>query len=151
MTRKIVSSRARQKSPGEVPEVSSAARRTGHVLLLDLPVESACQPLSDVVEVDDSVRVLMEIPGVPPASVQVRVLGNRIEVTGEKPPDFPAGETSFLCLERIFGKFQRAFEVRGSVNLGEVSARMANGILVITIPKVPERRGRERRIPVTIG
>ena len=151
MSRKIVSSRTRPKSPEEVPEVRSAARRTGHVLLLDLPVESACQPLSDVVEVDDSVRVLMEIPGVPPASVQVRVLGNRIEVTGEKPPDFPAGETSFLCLERIFGKFQRAFEVRGSVNLGEVSARMANGILVITIPKVPERRGRERRIPVTTG
>jgi HSP20 family protein len=151
VTRKIVSSRARQKSPGEVPEVSSTARRTGHVLLLDLPVDSVCQPLSDVVEVDDAVRVLLEIPGVPAASVQVRVLGNRIEVTGEKPPDFPAGETSFLCLERIFGKFQRAFEVRGSVNLGEVSARMANGILVITIPKVPERRGRERRIPVTIG
>jgi HSP20 family protein len=151
VTRKIVSSRARQKSPGEVPEESATARRTGHVLLLDLPVESVCQPLSDVVEVDDAVRVLLEIPGVPAASVQVRVLGNRIEVTGEKPPDFPAGETSFLCLERIFGKFQRAFEVRGSVNLGEVSARMANGILVITIPKVPERRGRERRIPVTIG
>jgi HSP20 family protein len=151
VSRKIVSSRARQKSPEEVPEISSAARRTGHVLLLDLPVESACQPLSDVVEVDDAVRVLLEIPGVPAASVQVRVLGNRIEVTGEKLPDFPAGETSFLCLERIFGKFQRAFEVRGSVNLGEVSARMANGILVITIPKVPERRGRERRIPVTIG
>jgi HSP20 family protein len=138
--------------PGEVREEgSAAARRTGHVLLLDLPVESTCQPPSDVVEVDDAVRVLLEIPGVPAASVQVRVLGNRIEVTGEKTPDFPPGETSFLCLERIFGKFQRAFEVRGSVNLGEVSARMANGILVVTIPKVPERRGRERRIPVTTG
>jgi HSP20 family protein len=129
----------------------AAARRTGHVLLLDLPVESACQPPSDVVEVDDAVRVVLELPGVPAASVQVRVQGNRIEITGEKIPDFPAGETSFLCLERIFGKFQRAFEVRGSVNLGDVSARMTNGILVITIPKVVERRGRERRIPVTIG
>jgi len=151
VSRKIGVSRTRQKSPGEVREEDAAARRTGHVLLLDLPVESVCQPPSDVVEVDDAVRVLLEIPGIPAASVQVRVLGNRIEVTGEKTPDFPAGETSFLCLERIFGKFQRAFEVRGSVNLGGVSARMANGILVITIPKVAERRGRERRIPVTIG
>lgn len=151
MSRKIGVSRTRQKSPGEVREEGAAARRTGHVLLLDLPVESAYQPLSDVVEMDDAVRVLLEIPGIPAASVQVRVLGNRIEITGEKPPDFPAGETSFLCLERIFGKFQRAFEVRGSVNLGEVSARMANGILVITIPKIAERRGRERRIPVTTG
>jgi HSP20 family protein len=151
VSRKIGVSRARHKPPGEVREDDGAARRTGHVLLLDLPVESACQPPSDVVEVDDAVRVLLEIPGVPAASVQVRVLGNRIEVTGEKIPDFPAGETSFLCLERTFGKFQRAFEVRGSVNLGEVSARMAHGILVITIPKVAERRGRERRIPVTTG
>ena len=151
MSRKIGISRTRQKSPGEVREEDGAARRTGHVLLLDLPVESACQPPSDVVEVDDAVRVVLELPGVPAASVQVRVQGNRIEVTGEKIPDFPAGETSFLCLERIFGKFRRAFEVRGSVNLGEVSARMTNGILVITIPKVVERRGRERRIPVAIG
>jgi HSP20 family protein len=151
VSRKIGVSRTRQKSSGEVREEGGASRRTGHVLLRDLPVESTCQPLSDIVEVDDAVRILLEIPGVPATSVQVRVLGNRIEVTGEKIPDFPPGETSFLCLERIFGKFQRAFEVRGSVNLGEVSARMANGILVITIPKVAERRGRERRIPVTTG
>lgn len=151
MRRKTGVSRTRQKSSGEAWEEGAAAHRTGHVLLLDLPVESACQPLSDVVEVDDAVRVLLEIPGIPAASVQVRVLGNRIEITGEKTQDFPAGETSFLCLERIFGKFQRAFEVRGSVNLGEVSARMANGILVITIPKIADRRGRERRIPVTTG
>lgn len=151
MSRKIGVSRTRQKSSGEVREEGGASRRTGHVLLRDLPVESTCQPLSDIVEVDDAVRILLEIPGVPATSVQVRVLGNRIEVTGEKIPDFPPGETSFLCLERIFGKFQRAFEVRGSVNLGEVSARMANGILVITIPKVAERRGRERRIPVITG
>jgi len=151
VSRKIGVSRPRQKSPGEVREEGAASRRTGHVLLLDLPVESVCQPPSDVVEVDDAVRVLLEIPGVPVASVQVRVLGNRIEVIGEKTPDFPSGETSFLCLERIFGKFQRAFEVRGSVNLGQVTARMANGILVITIPKLAERRGMERRIPVTTG
>ena len=149
MSRKTGVSRQRQKSSGDVRGEGAAARRTGHVLLLDLPVESACQPPSDVVEMDDAVRVLLEIPGVPASSVKVRVLGNRIEITGEKAPDFPRGETSFLCLERIFGKFQRAFEVRGSVNLEEVSARMANGILVITIPKIVERRGRERRIPVT--
>jgi len=151
VSRKIGASRTRQKTPGEVREGAAATRRSGHVLLLDLPVDSACQPPADVVEVDDVVRVLLEIPGVPVSSVQVRVVGNRIEVTGEKATDFPAGETSFLCLERIFGKFQRAFEVRGSVNLGEVSARMANGILVITIPKIADRRGRERRIPVTAG
>ena len=150
MSRKIGSSRARQKSPYGVGEEGAALCRGGHVLLLDLPVDSAYQPLSDVTEVDDVVRVQLEIPGVSAESVQVRVVGDRIEISGEKIPDFPGGATTFLCLERIFGKFRRAFEVRGSVNLGEVSAKLANGILVITIPKIAERRGRERRIPVTV-
>ena len=65
MSRKIGVPRTRQKSSGEVREAGAAARRTGHVLLLDLPVESAFQPPSDIVEVDDTVRVLLEIPGVP--------------------------------------------------------------------------------------
>lgn len=151
MSRKIGVSRTLRKVPGETREEGSAIRRTGHVLMLDLPVESAYQPPSDITETDGAVRVLLEIPGVPAASVRVRVTGDRIEITGEKNSDFPKGEPSFLCLERTFGKFQRTFEVRGSVNLKEVSARLANGILVITIPKVAERRGHERRIPVTSG
>ena len=151
MSRKIVVPRARQKSSGEIREEGAAARRTGHVLLLDLPGGSAFQPPPDAGEVGDTVRVLLEIPGVPAASVQVRGLGKRIEITGEKTQDFPAGGTCFLCLARAVGDVQGVFEVRGSVNLGEVSARMANGILVITIPRIADRRGRERRIPVTAG
>jgi HSP20 family protein len=118
------------------------------VMLLDLPSESAYRPPSDVTEVDDSVRILLELPGVPAATVQVWVRGDRIEVTGEKPPDFPKGETSFFCLERSFGRFRRTFEVVGPVNLGKISARQKDGILMITIPKMAERRGKERRVPV---
>lgn len=124
-------------------------RLFGSVMLLDLSSETAYNPPSDVTEVDDSVRILLELPGVPADAVQVMVRGDRIEVTGEKPPDFPRGETSFLCLERTFGKFCRTFEIVGPLNLGRISARQKDGILVITIPKMAERRGRERRIPVT--
>ena len=124
-------------------------RSVDSVMLLDLSEETAYMPPSDVTEVDDSVRILLELPGVPAEAVQVWVRGDRIEVTGEKPPDFPKGETSFLCLERTFGKFCRMFEVAGPVNLGKISVRQKDGVLTITIPKMSERRGKERRIPVT--
>jgi len=124
-------------------------RSVDSVMLLDLSEETAYMPPSDVTEVDDSVRILLELPGVPAEAVQVWVRGDRIEVTGEKPPDFPKGETSFLCLERTFGKFCRMFEVAGPVNLGKISVRQKDGVLTITIPKMAERRGKERRIPVT--
>ncbi|MCL1926834.1 MAG: Hsp20/alpha crystallin family protein [Syntrophorhabdaceae bacterium] len=118
------------------------------VMLLDHSSDTGYQPPLDVTEVDDSVRILLEMPGVPTDKVQVLVRGDRVEVIGEKLPDFPKGEISFLCLERGFGKFCRAFEVIGPVNLGMISARQKDGILTITIPKISERRGRQRRIPV---
>ena len=122
---------------------------SGRVTLLDLSDESGYHPASDVTETGDLVRIRLELPGVRPASVQVRVRGDCVEVSGEKAPDFPQGEASYLCLERIFGKFRRVFEVVGAVNLAQVSARMRAGILEVSIPKVRERRGQERRIPVT--
>lgn len=118
------------------------------VMLQDWTSETGYQPLSDVTEGNDAVRILLELPGVPEDEVQIWVHGNRIEVTGEKSPDFPKEETSFLCLERGFGKFCRTFEVMGPVHLGKISARQKDGILTITIPKMAERRGKGRRIPV---
>jgi len=41
------------------------------------------------------------------------------------------------------------FEVAGPLNLGKITARQKDGVLTITIPKMAERRGRERRVPVT--
>lgn len=135
---------------GHADDPAAASQEpSGGVTLLDLSDETGFKPLSDVTEADDSVRIRLELPGVPPASVLVRVRGDCVEVSGEKVPDFPQGEASFLCLERIFGRFRRVFEVVGAVNLAQVSARMRDGILEVVIPKVRERRGRERRIPVT--
>jgi len=141
--------RARQAQGGG-PEERGEVKLLGSVTLLDLSDKAAHVPLSDVTEVDDAVRILMELPGVPVSSVSVWVRGDRIEVTGDKPPDFPKGETSFICLERTFGRYRRVFEVAGPLNLGQVAARLKDGILVITIPKMAERRGRERKIPVAV-
>ncbi len=82
-------------------------------------------------------------------TAEVWVRGECVEVSGEKVADPPQGDASYLCLERIFGRFRRAFEVVGAVNLGQVSARMRDGILEVTIPKIRERRGRERRVAVS--
>jgi HSP20 family protein len=130
-------------------EEPGATRAAGGITLLDLSEDKAHLPPSDVTEVEESIRIVLELPGVSPADVNVWVRGDRIEVTGEKRPDFPRKETSYICLERTFGSYCRVFEVAGPVNLGQISARLKDGILVITIPKMSERRGRERRVPVT--
>jgi HSP20 family protein len=123
----------------------------GGVTLLDITSESGYRPPADVNETADAVSIRMELPGVSVRHVQVIVRGSRIEVSGEKRSDHVGGDASFLCMERTFGKFCRTFEVNGPVNLGELSAGLAGGVLTLRIPKVPERRGRERRVRIDAG
>jgi HSP20 family protein len=117
-------------------------------MLLDISDEAAYRPLSDVHETSDGVVIRMELPGVSRGDVEVRVAGNRIEVAGEKRPDADAGDASYLCLERSFGRFQRAFDVSGSVNLSRMTAVLKGGVLVLFLPKISERRGRERLVHI---
>jgi HSP20 family protein len=120
----------------------------GRVMLVDISDEAAYRPLSDVHETQEEVVIRMELPGVSKEEVEVRVRGHRIEVLGEKRPDAAAGDASYLCLERNFGKFHRAFDVSGSVNLAGLTAVLKGGVLILCLPKVSERRGQERRIPI---
>jgi HSP20 family protein len=117
-------------------------------MLVDISDEVAYRPPSDVHETREEVIIRMELPGVPKEGIVVRALGRRIEVAGEKRPDLPAPDASYLCLERGFGRFQRAFDVHGAVNLARMRAVLKGGVLILVLPKILERRGRERRIPI---
>lgn len=129
-------------------ESSQGERRTGQVMLLDISDEAAYKPPSDVHETADGVIIRMELPGVSEEEVDVLVKGGRIEVSGEKRPDAAAGDASYLCLERAFGRFHRAFDVSGAVNLARMTAALKGGVLILFLPKIAERRGQERRIPI---
>lgn len=132
---------------GDCPQ---AARRAERVMLMDISDEAAYRPPSDVHETPDGVVIRMEIPGVSEGEVEVRVRGGRIVVAGEKRPDTAAADASYLCLERAFGRFHRAFDVSGSVNLARLTAVLKGGVLILFLPKIAERRGHERRIPIHV-
>jgi HSP20 family protein len=136
----------RRLAPGE--EALQGPFSIGRVMLVDISGETAYKPPADIHETPEGVVIRVEIPGVTKDEVDVRVKASRIEIFGEKQPD-PAGEdASYLCLERAFGKFHRAFDVSGSVNLSRMTAVLKGGVLILYLPKVPERRGREQRIPI---
>lgn len=131
-------------------EVPQGACKSGRVMLMDISNDALYRPPSDVHETPDAVIIRMELPGVSEGEVEVRVRGARIEVAGEKRPDATAADASFLCLERPFGRFHRAFDVSGSLNLARMTALLKGGVLILSLPKVEERRGHERRIPVFV-
>ncbi len=141
-------SRATKRKSGEErdnPVLVSTVRRA---TFLDTIGDTAFVPAADVIETPETLVVRVELAGVAPDDTEVFVEGNTVVVTGEKRRDASCGDASFLCLERTFGKFRRAFEMTGCLNMARVAAALRDGVLVIDVPKCVERRGHRRRIPI---
>jgi HSP20 family protein len=141
-----VSSRSSRRSGGEATGLGVILHNG--VTLLDVANDAPYRPPADVGESRDAVTVRVELPGVAPKDLVVAVRDFRIEVSGEKRCDAATPAPSYLCMERSFGRFSRVFEVTGSVNLQEMTAVYRQGVLELRVPKVAERRGRERRIRI---
>jgi HSP20 family protein len=70
-------------------------------------------------------------------------------ITGDKRPAACAHhEAAFHLVERAFGRFARGVRLSGAFDAGRADARLRDGELRVTLPRIEERRGRELRIPV---
>ena len=104
----------------------------------------------DVLETSAGIEVVMDLPGVASAHVQVVLARNTLVIMGQKRPSGCEHHTeaAFHVAERAFGRFVRGVRLSGAFDAGRASALLRDGELRVTLPRIEERRGRERRIPV---
>jgi HSP20 family protein len=105
-------------------------------------------PNSDVYETDKNLVVTFEVPGVDPENVSIAINGNSLVLRGDKRRRDPSEETQFHCMERGFGRFKRVVHISTPVNTHAATAMLTEGVLKVTFPKVPNRRGEEVPIPI---
>jgi len=106
-------------------------------------------PPVDVFDTADGVTIVLDLPGVPSAAIRALVKNGVVIVLGEKPAASCSGEgAQFHVAERSFGRFARGIRLHGAFDASAARATLAAGELRITVPRVPERRGREIVIPI---
>jgi HSP20 family protein len=114
------------------------------------PPSGECSPVVDVLETDETVEIVVDLPGVAPGRVRVLAKGDLILIAGEKPslptPDAAAG--TYHVLERRFGRFARALRVTRAVDGASAKAWLVGGELRVVLPKIHDRRGRTRTIAI---
>jgi HSP20 family protein len=105
-------------------------------------------PPVDVYESRGKLIVVVEVPGLLADAVRVVWRDGRLVVTGERREERPTGAGGFLCMERPHGRFVRTIQIAMPVDLACAEARLAGGLLTITIPRLKDRRGNETVIPI---
>jgi HSP20 family protein len=109
-----------------------------------------CTPALDVQETDEALEVVMDLPGVSAAHVRVLLKNGALVIAGEKPSPYSGlrGDTSFLLVERGFGRFARAVRLEGAFDGGRTRAVLQGGELRVILPRLAERRGQELNVPI---
>ena len=110
----------------------------------------AWAPPVDLCEANDAIYIRAELPGVKADQVKVGLTNTQLRICGEKKRRVARNRIiSHFCSERSYGKFSRIVPLRWTVNVREATAQLANGILLIRVPKIEDRRGAEVKLIVT--
>jgi len=103
----------------------------------------------DVFETSDRIKVEIDLPGVNITDVSVRISEEWIIIEGVK-RDAPGSveKPNYLCMERCFGPFKRLLKIPAVVAQDKVCCVYTNGVLIVTMPKITNRRKSIRQIPI---
>jgi HSP20 family protein len=98
---------------------------------------SGWRPAINAYRCEDKFVVYVDLAGVPPESVELRVQAGRLVLRGNRPSPEPGGEGANLCqllaLEIDHGSFERVLDLPANVNPEEVSTDYRDGLLRIAL------------------
>ena len=99
-------------------------------------------PAVDIVEEKDRYVLRADVPGVKPEDIDVNMESGVLTVSGERRHESTEEAEGMRRVERVSGKFHRRFNLPDTADADEISAKSANGILEVSIPKQPEVQAR---------
>ena len=113
------------------------------------PFSPSRWPRLDIDESARELRVRADVAGVDRKDVDVSVADGVLTIRGETSREQEDQGRRHFRRERFFGSFSRSFQIPADVDLDAIQAKMSNGVLDITMPKLGDRRTRGRRISIT--
>lgn len=119
---------ARDKTAAETPETTTGGR--------------IYRPLTDIVETDDGVTLMLEMPGVPAEDVDVTLEKRVLTVRGKIRNKTPE-KLQLAYAEYGEGDFERAFTLSEDFDPDRIAAEVANGVLTLSLPRAAEAQPRK--------
>lgn len=107
--------------------------------------QSARWPSIEVDETDKDVKVTAELPGLEEKDVHVEVANGVLSIKGEKKTETEDKDRKFS--ERYYGRFERRIPIE-DVDQNKISAAFKNGVLTVTMPKLPQAESKVKRIAI---
>lgn len=118
----------------------------GAAIPSDFRDEFVWGPALDLSETDNEITARLELPGMKPDDIDIRVAGQVLTVRGQKREEREDRRRGVQYSERHFGQFSRTVTLPTRVDADKIDATYRDGILTIILKK--ESGAQPRRITV---
>jgi len=103
-------------------------------------------PAVDVYEDPQKLVLKVEVPGIKPEDLDIRVEGRVLTIRGERKWESDQKEENYHRIERRYGSFVRSFTLPATVDTENVQAETEHGVLQLTLNKKPEAKPKQIQI-----
>lgn len=99
-------------------------------------------PPIDIFETEEGLVLRADLPGVPSDGVELQVQDNRLTLFG-RVERTETENSALLHQEYHDGDFLRSFILSDDVDHDRISARLSDGVLEVTLPRLPKTQPRK--------
>lgn len=90
---------------------------------------------TDVIEEQDSYRLVMDVPGCNKDDVKISNNDGYLTIDVTKNHSYQNTSGNYIKKERMHGNYSRSYYIGNSIDSKDIKANYSNGILEITFPK----------------
>ncbi|MCX7998888.1 MAG: Hsp20/alpha crystallin family protein [Leptospiraceae bacterium] len=109
---------------------------------------SGFYPKFNISENEKEINLEVELPGLEEKDVEVSVDKGILTVKGEKKFQKEEKNENYHLVEHSYGSFQRSLQLPENANVNEITAKMKNGVMKITVPKDPKAETSVKKIAI---
>lgn len=102
--------------------------------------QSGNWPSANIKELDNRFEVELAIPGLSKEDLNIELNDNLLTVSSEKSNEHEEKDTHYSRREFHYASFTRSFRLPENVADEDIKASVENGVLLVEIPKVEERK-----------
>jgi HSP20 family protein len=95
-------------------------------------------PPVDIHEEPHQFVLHVDLPGVDPKAVEITSDQGVLTIRGQRADSRKESREGFRRVERISGEFQRRFSLPETADVQNIKAKVANGVLEVSIPKLAQ-------------
>jgi HSP20 family protein len=109
-------------------------------------IQNGFAPAADIEETDDAYIVELELPGVSKRDIDVSLSGQVLTIAGERKEKERVGIVRRRV--RSIGRFYYDVQFPEPVRESELTAKLADGVLTVRVPKAADAAPKVRRVEV---